>query len=88
MGVTLAGGGDVSLSKQAGVVPLTTIRVVNQTDGVELARFDLSEDASTETAMIFGEVYRRGAGWKVRAVGQGCASGLHGIAVEHGVDVG
>ncbi len=64
------------------------IRVVNQTDGVELARFDLSEDASTETAMIFGEVYRRGAEWKFRAVGQGYASGLHGIAVEYGVNVG
>src|SRR5690349_28395 len=34
------------------------IRVVNQTDGVELARYDLTEDASTETAMIFGELYR------------------------------
>lgn len=64
------------------------IRVVNQTDGAELARFDLSEDASTETAMIFGEVYRRGAEWKFRAVGQGYASGLHGIAVEYGVNVG
>lgn len=64
------------------------IRVVNVTDGAELTRFDLSEDASTETAMIFGEVYRRGAEWKFRAVGQGYASGLHGIATEFGVNVG
>jgi tellurium resistance protein TerD len=64
------------------------IRVVNADDGVELARYDLSEDASTETAMIFGEVYRRGAEWKFRAVGQGYVSGLAGIATEFGVNVG
>ena len=52
------------------------IRVVNQADGTELARYDLTEDASTETAMVFGELYRNGAEWKFRAVGQGYASGL------------
>ncbi|MFF1925937.1 TerD family protein, partial [Streptomyces sp. NPDC058221] len=39
------------------------IRVVNQADNSELARYDLSEDASTETAMVFGELYRNGAEW-------------------------
>ncbi|MFD0855247.1 TerD family protein [Actinomadura adrarensis] len=63
------------------------IRIVNQTDGVELARFDLTEDASTETAMVFGELYRRGGEWKFRAVGQGYASGLAGIATDFGVHV-
>lgn len=63
------------------------IRIVDHATGVELARFDLSEDASTETAMIFGEVYRRGAEWKFRAVGQGYASGLLGIVTEFGVNV-
>ncbi|MFE1174425.1 TerD family protein [Streptomyces sp. NPDC058773] len=63
------------------------IRVVNQADGVELARYDLSEDASTETAMVFGELYRHGAEWKFRAVGQGYASGLAGIASDFGVNV-
>ena len=63
------------------------IRVVNQADGVELARYDLSEDASTETAMVFGELYRNGAEWKFRAVGQGYASGLKGIAQDFGVNV-
>ena len=64
------------------------IRVVNQADNAEITRYDLSEDASTETAMIFGEVYRRNNEWKFRAVGQGYASGLHGIAVDFGVNVG
>jgi tellurium resistance protein TerD len=63
------------------------IRVVNQADGQEITRYDLSEDASTETAMIFGEVYRYGAEWKFRAVGQGYASGLRGIALDFGVNV-
>lgn len=63
------------------------IRVVNQLDGAELARYDLTEDASNETAMIFGELYRYGGEWKFRAVGQGYASGLRGIALDFGVNV-
>ena len=71
-----------------GQVSNAFIRIVNQADSNELARYDLSEDASSETAMIFGEVYRRNNEWKFRAVGQGYASGLHGIAVDFGVNVG
>ncbi|WP_335981060.1 MULTISPECIES: TerD family protein [Streptomycetaceae] len=63
------------------------IRVVNAADGSELARYDLTEDASTETAMVFGELYRHGAEWKFRAIGQGYASGLRGIAQDFGVNV-
>jgi tellurium resistance protein TerD len=63
------------------------IRVVNQADNKELARYDLTEDASTETAMVFGELYRHGAEWKFRAIGQGYASGLRGIAQDFGVNV-
>ncbi|MFJ4910028.1 TerD family protein [Streptomyces sp. NPDC093249] len=63
------------------------IRVVNQANGQEIARYDLSEDASTETAMVFGELYRHGVEWKFRAVGQGYASGLRGIAMDFGVNV-
>ncbi|MFI2229959.1 TerD family protein [Nocardia testacea] len=63
------------------------IRVVDRSNGTELARYDLSEDASTETAMVFGELYRHGAEWKFRAIGQGYASGLAGIARDYGVNV-
>ena len=131
MSITLAKGGNVSLSKEApnltgegegddevikvnlatvpaeadkivfpvsiyeggtrgqsfGQVRNAFIRVVNQADNAEIARYDLSEDASTETAMVFGEVYRNGAEWKFRAVGQGYASGLAGIASDFGVSV-
>lgn len=75
-------------SQSFGQVRNAFIRVVNQSDGVELTRYDLSEDASTETAMIFGELYRNNAEWKFRAVGQGYDSGLAGIARDFGVNVG
>jgi len=64
------------------------IRVVNQAGNTEITRYDLSEDASTETAMVFGELYRSGSDWKFRAVGQGYADGLSGIARDFGVNVG
>ncbi|WP_306320808.1 MULTISPECIES: TerD family protein [unclassified Streptomyces] len=76
-----------SRQQSFGQVRNAFIRVVNQTGGAEIARYDLSEDASTETAMVFGELYRNGAEWKFRAVGQGYASGLRGIAQDFGVNV-
>jgi tellurium resistance protein TerD len=75
-------------SQSFGQVRNAYIRVVNQAGEAEIARYDLSEDASTETAMIFGEVYRNGADWKFRAVGQGYSTGLGGIARDYGVNVG
>ena len=74
-------------SQSFGQVRNAFIRVVNAADQKELARYDLTEDASTETAMVFGELYRSGADWKFRAVGQGYASGLSGIARDYGVNV-
>ncbi|MGQ0845021.1 MAG: TerD family protein [Sporichthyaceae bacterium] len=75
-------------SQSFGQVRNAFIRVVNQADNAELARYDLTEDASTETAMVFGELYRSSGEWKFRAVGQGYASGLKGIAQDFGVNVG
>ena len=61
------------------------IRIVNQDNNNEVARYDLAEDASTETAMIFAELYRNGAEWKFRAVGQGFAGGLKPLAESYGL---
>jgi tellurium resistance protein TerD len=77
-----------SRQQSFGQVRNAFIRVVNQADNAEITRYDLSEDASTETAMIFGELYRNGADWKFRAVGQGYSTGLRGIAQDFGVNVG
>ena len=77
-----------SRGQSFGQVRNAFIRVVNQAGGAEITRYDLSEDASTETAMVFGELYRNAGEWKFRAVGQGYASGLAGIAKDFGVNVG
>jgi tellurium resistance protein TerD len=76
-----------SRGQSFGQVKNAYIRVVNDQGGTELARYDLTEDASTETAMLFGELYRHGGDWKFRAVGQGYATGLRGIALDYGVNV-
>ena len=62
-------------------------RVLDQ-DNNEIVRFDLSEDAAPETAMVFAEVYRNGSDWKFKAVGQGYTTGLKGIATDFGVQLG
>lgn len=71
-----------------GMVQNAFIRVVNDATGREIARYDLTEDASTETAMVFGEVYRHSGEWKFRAVGQGYQGGLGPLARNYGVNVG
>ncbi|MEU9347703.1 TerD family protein [Streptomyces sp. NPDC048278] len=71
-----------------GEVHRAHIRALDQESGAELARYDLASAVlSNETALVFGELYRHGAAWKFRAVGQGYASGLAGIAADYGVDV-
>lgn len=71
-----------------GQVANAYIRVLNKSDGKELARYDLSEDASTETAMIFGELYSHNGEWKFKAIGQGFAGGLGPMAASYGVNLG
>ena len=70
-----------------GQVSKAFIRCVNVNGNTEIARFDLSEESSTEAAMIFGEVYRAGADWKFRAIGQGFKGGLGPLAKNYGVNV-
>ena len=70
-----------------GMVSNAFIRVVDDSNGKEIARYDLSEDSSTETAMIFAEVYRRGSERKFKAIGQGFAGGLGPLARNYGVNV-
>lgn len=80
---------DAEARKQSfGQVSNAYIRVLNKADGKEIARYDLSEDASTETAMIFGELYRHNAEFKFKAIGQGFAGGLKPLAEAYGVSIG
>ena len=71
-----------------GQVSNAFIRAVNDSNNNEIVRYDLSEDASVETAMILGEVYRNAGEWKFRAVGQGFKGGLGPLASNYGVSVG
>lgn len=70
-----------------GQVSEAYIRIVNMDNNVDIARFDLSEDYSTETAMIFGEIYRHNGEWKFKAVGQGFSGGLEAMCGKYGVAV-
>ncbi len=77
-----------SRKQNFGMVRNAFMRVLNKDSNTELARYDLSEDYSTETALIFGEIYRNGEEWKFKAVGQGFTGGLQALAKDHGVNLG
>ena len=76
-----------SRKQNFGQVSKAFIRCVNADNGSEVARYDLSEDASVETAMIFGEIYRNNGEWKFKAIGQGFAGGLAALAGHFGVSL-
>ncbi|MDX1656172.1 MAG: TerD family protein, partial [Candidatus Competibacteraceae bacterium] len=77
-----------SRKQNFGQVSNAFIRAVNASDNKEIARYDLSEDASLETAMVFAEVYNHNGDWKMKAIGQGYSGGLAGVARDFGVNVG
>ena len=70
-----------------GQVSNAFVRLVDSAKGTEEVRFDLGEDYSTETAVVFAELYRNNGDWKFRAVGQGYSSGMAGIANKYGINV-
>lgn len=77
----------VARKQNFGQVSDAFIRIVNLDNDVEIARFDLTEDYSTETAMIFGEIYRHNGEWKFKAVGQGFNGGLEAMCSQYGINV-
>jgi len=76
-----------SRGQSFGVVDNAFIRVVNNADQRELARFDLTDGAHGHTALAFGELYRDGAEWKFRAIGDGYAGGFAEVLRKYGIDV-
>lgn len=77
----------VNRRQNFGQVRNAFVRLVNHETGQEMVRFDLSEDYSTETAMVFGEIYRYQQEWKFRAIGQGYSGGLYALCQQYGVNV-
>lgn len=70
-----------------GQVQNAFVRIVNEKNQNEIVRFDLNEDYSIETAMIFAEIYRHNNEWKFRAVGQGYAGGLRAMCNQYGINI-
>lgn len=70
-----------------GQVSNAFIRIYNEENGEELLRYDLGEDFSIETAVVFGELYKNGDEWKFNAIGNGFQGGLAALCENYGVDV-
>ncbi len=76
-----------SRGQNFGQVSNAFVRVVDEANGEEVIRYDLSEDYFIETAMNFSEIYRHNGEWKFKAMGQGFAGGLEPMAKEFGVNL-
>ena len=70
-----------------GQVSNSYIRIVDQTTGTELIRYDLGEDFSIETAIVVGELYRHNGEWKFNAIGSGFQGGLAALCGHYGIEV-
>lgn len=70
-----------------GQVSNAFIRIYNEQNGEEILRYDLGEDFSIETAIVFGELYKNGSEWKFNAIGNGYQGGLAALCASFGVDV-
>ena len=78
----------VQRAQNFGQVSNAFVRVVNETDGKEVMRYDLGEDFSVETALIVCELYRYQGEWKFNAVGNGFSGGLSALCSNYGLQVG
>ena len=70
-----------------GQVSNAYIRLVNVDTNEEIIRYDLGEDFSIETAVVFGELYKNNNEWKFNAIGSGYQGGLAALCANYGVDV-
>ena len=70
-----------------GQVSNAFVRIFNEVTGEEILRYDLGEDFSIETAVVFGELYKNGDEWKFNAIGSGYQGGLAALCNNYGVNV-
>ncbi len=68
-----------------GQVNNSFIRIYNEQNGQEMLRYDLEEDFSIETAVVFGELYRHSGEWKFNALGSGYQGGLAALCASYGI---
>ena len=69
-----------------GMVNNAYVRVVDEETGEELIRYDLSDDFSTETAIVVADIYKKNGEWKFKAVGSGYNGGLASLCRQYGID--
>ena len=69
-----------------GMVENAYVRLIDEDTGEELVHFDLTEDFSTETALVVAEIYKRDGQWKFAAIGSGYDGGLKALCKEYGID--
>ena len=74
-------------NQNMGMVENAYIRVFDMISGIEIIRYDLTEDFSSETAIVVGELYKHGGDWKFNAVGAGFTGGLMSLCKNFGVNV-
>jgi tellurium resistance protein TerD len=70
-----------------GQVSNAFVRIVNEENNQEILRFDLGEDFSIETAIVFCELYKHGNDWKFNAIGSGFSGGLGSLCRNYGLEV-
>lgn len=70
-----------------GQVSNSFIRIVDESTGAELIKYDLGEDFSIETAVVVGELYRHNREWKFNAIGSGFQGGLAALCAHYGIEV-
>lgn len=75
-----------SRNQNFGQVDNAFIRVANHKNNEDIARYDLTEDYSTETSLIFGELYRKDGEWRFAAKGDGFAGGLSAYLATFGIE--
>ena len=79
---------DAEIRKQNfGQVSNSFIRIVDETTGSEIIRYDLGEDFSIETAVVVGELYKNKGEWKFNAIGSGFQGGLAALCGHYGIEV-
>lgn len=71
-----------------GQVSNAFIRIVDEANGSELIRYDLSEDFSIETAIVCGQLYKHNGEWKFNAIGEGYSGGLAALCADYGLNAG
>ena len=75
------------LRQNFGQVSNSFIRIVDESTGAELIKYDLGEDFSIETAVVVGELYRHNGEWKFNAIGSGFQGGLAALCAHYGIEV-